>query len=545
MVLRRERWMVVATLALLQIFVVVAGVFGYMVIHDGTRTPTPVASPEPAPTPIVTAGPVLAAVGDGVLPVKGTLTSRLRDAMGAPGLGKNVAGVVLDARTGQPLFDGGSTRPITPASTTKVVTAVAVLASLGPDARFATRVVRGKTGSSIVLVGGGDPTLAGPKGAGKSGYPRPASLAQLASRTAKALKAAGITRVNLSYDSSLFGGPRSAPGWKPNYIPEGSVAPVAALTMDEGRKAGGGRLTDPPRETAAAFAALLRRAGIAVGGEIRPGTAPRPEAPRPGGQSTPDGAAQDSTAQDGAAQDGAPQNRTGQDGTAQEDAPQNSAAQDGTAQEGTTQNSTVQDGAAREGAAENGATRYAAGQELARVESPPVYALVERMLTLSDNDLAEALARQVAVKEGMPRTFKGATDAVHRVLAGLNLDQGIEVHDGSGLSTRNRITPAALGRLLAAASSPAHPGLNSLISGLPVAGFTGTLHDRYGKSESALGAGLVRAKTGTLNGVNTLAGIAYTAGGRLVTFAFMADEVTDPDRAIAALDRMATIVSQS
>ncbi|WP_433498485.1 D-alanyl-D-alanine carboxypeptidase/D-alanyl-D-alanine endopeptidase [Sphaerimonospora sp. CA-214678] len=521
MVLRRERWMVVATLALLQIFVVVAGVYGYLVIHDGTRTPAPIASPEPAPTPIITAGPVLAAVGDGVLPVKGTLTSRLRDAMGATGLGKNVAGVVLDATTGESLFDGGSARPVTPASTTKVVTAVAVLASVGPDARFATRVVRGKSGNSIVLVGGGDPTLAGPKSAGKGGgYPRPASLAQLAARTAKALKAAGITRVNLSYDSSLFGGPRSAPGWKPNYIPEGSVAPVTALTMDEGRKAGGGRLTDPQRETAAAFAALLRRAGIAVGGGIRPGVAPGPE-----GQN-----ARDLTAQDGTAQNG-----RAQDGTTQADPAQGGTAQGGTAQDGTAQNGRAQDAAAR----------YAAGEELARVESPPVYALVERMLTLSDNDLAEALARQVAVKEGLPHTFRGATDAVHRVLAGLHLDQGIEVHDGSGLSTRNRITPAALGRLLAAASSPAHPALNSLISGLPVAGFTGTLHDRYGKSESASGAGLVRAKTGTLNGVNTLAGISYTAGGRLVTFAFMADEVTDPDRAIAALDKMATIVSQS
>ncbi len=508
--------MVVATLALLQIFVVVAGVYGYMVIHDGTRTPAPIASPEPAPTPIITAGPVLAAAGDGVLPVKGTLTSRLRDAMGAPGLGKNVAGVVLDARTGESLFDGDSARPVTPASTTKVVTAVAVLASVGPDARFATRVVRGRTRNSIVLVGGGDPTLAGPKGTGKDGgYPRPASLAQLASRTAKALKAAGITRVNLSYDSSLFGGPRSAPGWKPNYIPEGSVAPVTALTMDEGRTTGGGRLTDPPRETAAAFAALLRRAGIAVGGDIRPGAAPGPE-----GQNA--------------------KNRTAQDGTAQD-----GTAQDGTAQDGTVQDGTVQDGTVQDTAAKDGAARYAAGQELARVESPPVYALVERMLTLSDNDLAEALARQVAVKEGLPHTFRGATDAVHRILAGLNLDQGVEVHDGSGLSTRNRVTPAALGRLLAAASSPAHPDLNSLISGLPVAGFTGTLHGRYGKSESAPGAGLVRAKTGTLNGVNTLAGIAYTAGGRLVTFAFMADEVTDPDRAIAALDKMATIVSQS
>ncbi|MFC0861750.1 D-alanyl-D-alanine carboxypeptidase/D-alanyl-D-alanine-endopeptidase [Sphaerimonospora cavernae] len=515
MVLRRERWMVLATLALLQIFVVVAGVYGYVVIHDATRTPAPIASPEPTPTPIITAGPVLAAAGDGVLPAKGTLTSRLRGAMGAPGLGRNVAGIVLDARTGETLFDGRSTAPITPASTTKVVTALAVLASVGPDARFATRVVQGEAKNSIVLVGGGDPTLAGLRGTGKGGYPRPASLAQLASRTAKALKAARITRVTLSYDASLFAGPRLAPGWKPNYIPEGSVAPVAALTMDEGRTAGGGLLADPPRETAAAFAALLRRNGVKVGDKIVPADAPPTDQVVSGSPGT------DASNVDG----------------------QNGAAQNGAAQNGVGQNRAGQNGAGQNGAGQDAGAR--AGQELARVESPPVYALVERMLTLSDNDLAEALARQVAVREGTPHTFTGATDAIHRVLARLKLDGGVEVHDGSGLSTHNRITPAALGRLLAAAASPANPALHSLISGLPVAGFTGTLHGRYGKSDSAAGAGLVRAKTGTLNGVNTLAGISYTTNGRLVTFAFMADEVADAHGAIVALDKMATIVSQS
>ncbi|WP_307801480.1 MULTISPECIES: D-alanyl-D-alanine carboxypeptidase/D-alanyl-D-alanine-endopeptidase [Microbispora] len=459
---RRERWVVVSTLALLQIFVVLAG--SYLIAHDADRTPAPVASPKPNPIPLVTAGPVLAAVGDGALPAKGTLTTRLAAAMGDPALGGSVAGIVLDVTTGATVFDGRSGTPITPASTTKVVTAVTVLASVGPDARLATRVVKGTAPGSIVLVGGGDPTLAGPGTSAaerKDAYPRPASLDQLASRTAKALKAAGVTSADLSYDASLFGGPRTAPGWKPTYIPEGSVAPVSALMIDEGRAANGARVPDPARTAAGAFAALLRKNGVKVGRDVGPGRAP------------------------------------------------------------------------------------AAAQELARVESGPVYALVERMLTHSDNDLAEALARQAAVKEGQPHTFEGVAATVRRVLTRLGVAEGVEVHDGSGLSTRNRITPGGLARILALAASPAHPGLHSLISGLPVAGFTGTLHNRYGRSGSAAGAGLVRAKTGTLNGVNTLAGIAYTSEGRLLTFAFMADQVADPTQAIAALDKMATIVSQS
>jgi D-alanyl-D-alanine carboxypeptidase/D-alanyl-D-alanine-endopeptidase (penicillin-binding protein 4) len=455
----------VATLALLQIFVVVAG--SYLLTHDTAEIPVSIAPPKPTPTPLVTAGPVLAAARDGALPAKSTLSAGLAEALGDPGLGKNVGGVVLDAKTGGMLFDGRATKPLTPASTTKVVTATAVLGSVGADVRLATTVVMGKAANSITLVGGGDPTLAGPKtvaDAKKSkqdAYPKPASLTQLASRTAKALKAAKITSVELSYDASLFSGPMTGPGWKPNYVPEGTVAPVAALTIDEGRSLSGPRYSDPPLSAAQAFATQLRRYGIKVDPQIAPAKA------------------------------------------------------------------------------------AAGAQELARVESAPIYALVEKMLTESDNDLAEALARQVAIKEGLPHTFVGEAKAVHQVLGRLKVDQGIEVHDGSGLSTRNRITPAALARLIAAAASPANPDLHALISGLPVAGFTGTLDDRYGRNESKPGAGLVRAKTGTLTGVNTLAGITYTANGRLMAFAFMADEVADPNAAVAALDKMATIVAQS
>ncbi|MEV0974700.1 D-alanyl-D-alanine carboxypeptidase/D-alanyl-D-alanine endopeptidase [Microtetraspora glauca] len=457
---RRERWVLLVTLALLQVFAVAVGV--YVITHDIRRPSAPIASPEPTPTPIITAGAVLAAVGDAPLPAKGTLTTRLAHALGDPALGRSSGGVVLDAASGATLFNGRAEIALTPASTTKVVTGVAALASLGPDAKIATRVVTGAGANTIVLVGGGDPTLTGAKKP-RGVYPEPASLAVLASRTAKALKAAKITSVTLGYDTSLFTGPVTAPGWKPTYVPEGSAAPVTALTIDEGRVAPGqgARVPDPPRTAADAFASLLGTYGVKVGKDVKPVTA---------GQTA---------------------------------------------------------------------------KELARVESPPVYALVERMLTQSDNDLAEALARQVAIEEGLPHTFAGQAAAVHRVLGRLGLDKEIKVTDGSGLSIRNRITPTALARLLAAAVSPANPDLHSLISGLPIAGYTGTLHNRYDTSGSEAGAGLVRAKTGTLNGVNTLAGVAYTTDGRLLAFAFMADDVPDPGAAVAALDRLATIVSQS
>ncbi|MFC4533718.1 D-alanyl-D-alanine carboxypeptidase/D-alanyl-D-alanine-endopeptidase [Sphaerisporangium dianthi] len=451
------------TLALLQLFVCAAG--AYFLTRGGPDAPEakgPAASPAPTrpPVAVVTAGPVLRPAPDGPLPAKGTLAARISRALGDSALGGSVGAVVVDVAGGSTLYGSKADTGLTPASTTKVATAVAALTSLGPDTRVATRVVQRRPGA-ITLVGGGDPTLAGPRATGSASSPRFASLAVLASRTARALKTAGVSSVTLSYDDSLFGGPRTAPGWKPGYVPEGSVAPVTALTIDEGRQdpRGSARYGDPPRSAAEAFASLLRRDGVKVGKSIK-----------------------------------------------------------------------------RAGAA-------ATAAEVARVESPPVYELVEHMLTESDNDLAEALAHLVAVKEGRGGTFSGVAQAVQGTLKRLGVAGGVRVYDGSGLSTRNRITPAALARLIALSAAPANPRLHAVISGLPVAGFTGTLGHRYDEKGSRSAAGVVRAKTGTLNGVNTLTGLSRTADGRLLAFAFMADKVKDPDGAVAALDRLAALVS--
>src|ERR1700735_4917789 len=95
----------------------------------------------------------------------------------------------------------------------------------GPDSRFRTRVVRGATADSIVLVGGGDPTLA-VNAYPAQDYPAPATLANLAAATARALKAEHRTTVSLGYDTSLFTGPLLAPGWPQSYVSSGNVTPI-------------------------------------------------------------------------------------------------------------------------------------------------------------------------------------------------------------------------------------------------------------------------------------------------------------------------------
>ena len=153
--------------------------------------------------------------------------------------------MVTDLLTGRVLWASAGTATFEPASTAKLTTAVAALDALGPAARLTTRVVLGTAPGSVVLVGGGDPTLAaGPPPA--SDYPRPATLASLASATARALRARGVRTARLGYDVSLFSGPQMAPGWPMAYVSTGNVtadhrAGGGPGTADARRRPGGRR----------------------------------------------------------------------------------------------------------------------------------------------------------------------------------------------------------------------------------------------------------------------------------------------------------------
>ncbi|MFE4976363.1 D-alanyl-D-alanine carboxypeptidase/D-alanyl-D-alanine-endopeptidase [Kitasatospora sp. NPDC056651] len=178
---------------------------------------------------------------------------------------------------------------------------------------------------------------------------------------------------------------------------------------------------------------------------------------------------------------------------------------------------------------------------LGSVDSPTVARLVERLLTTSDNQLAEAIARQVALASHQPASFEGAAAAVTQELTRLGVPtDNVVLNDGSGLHPGNAVPPAVLVRILALADAAQQPALRPVLTGLPVAGFTGTLDRRYGSgSGSADAAGLIRAKTGTLSGVNTLAGTVVDADGRLLAFAVMTRTGAPADAARAAMDRLA------
>ncbi|MDQ3735784.1 MAG: D-alanyl-D-alanine carboxypeptidase/D-alanyl-D-alanine-endopeptidase [Actinomycetota bacterium] len=163
---------------------------------------------------------------------------------------------------------------------------------------------------------------------------------------------------------------------------------------------------------------------------------------------------------------------------------------------------------------------------IAEVDSAPVSRLVETMLAFSDNMVAESLARQVAIARGKSADFAGAAAAVSEAVAAAGLDvTGMQILDGSGLAAQNSVTPKLLTDLLrAVAIEDADPRLAAIASGLAVAGYDGTLFERYAGGP-AVGAGSVRAKSGTLNGVNALSGYVVTADGRVLAFALIADQL--------------------
>jgi D-alanyl-D-alanine carboxypeptidase len=180
---------------------------------------------------------------------------------------------------------------------------------------------------------------------------------------------------------------------------------------------------------------------------------------------------------------------------------------------------------------------------LGEVRSAPMSQLVDNMLDHSDNVLAEAVAREVAIKAGEEASFEGASKATLDVLRQNNLTvDGVVMRDASGMSDKDEVSAKLLADILALAAAPDGKDprtakLRPLLGGLPVAGGSGTLVDRYDDAGSSQGRGWLRAKTGSLTGVNTLAGVVLDKDNRMLVFAFLTSDTT-ATTARPALDRV-------
>ncbi len=162
--------------------------------------------------------------------------------------------------------------------------------------------------------------------------------------------------------------------------------------------------------------------------------------------------------------------------------------------------------------------------QLSTVNSPlstvhsPLNEILTRMMKQSDNLYAEAIFYHTALSIARPATQKNARTAVRQLIQRLGFDPAqYTVADGSGLSLYNYLSPELLTAFLR------HAWRNESIRrhlepSLPIAGIDGTLKDRM-KNTAAYRN--VRAKTGTLTGISSLAGYATAANGHQLAFAII------------------------
>jgi D-alanyl-D-alanine carboxypeptidase/D-alanyl-D-alanine-endopeptidase (penicillin-binding protein 4) len=463
----RARWLVAsgtaAVLVLGYVGADLADLAPGLLTLDAASTGPPPTRPAPSDPPRGTVEAALPALStEAPAPTAEGVARVLDPLLAAPALGPQTSATVVDPVTGDVLYEQSGSVLRTPASTAKLLTAAAVLNTVGGDATLPTRVVQGVSPDEVVLVGGGDVML----GTGDSapglvhGH---AGLGTLAQQVAKALRAQNRTRVAVRFDDSIFTGPAVSPHWAATDVRVGFVGPITALGLDSRlARVAHPSPADPSQAAGQAFANALRSQGIAVVGKVAR-----------------------SRASDGAA-------------------------------------------------------------VLGEVRSAPVADVVGVALTTSNNTIAEVLARLTARTMKRPVTFEGSALAVMDQVAELGVDVGsAQLVDGSGLGAGSLVPARVLADLLTAAASDDSPTLRPMLAGLPVSGFNGSLSDRFTTPPTHAAAGAVRAKTGTLTGVNALAGTTVDADGRLLVFVLMSDDVPVGGTTLArrASDRVAAALT--
>ena len=162
-----------------------------------------------------------------------------------------------------------------------------------------------------------------------------------------------------------------------------------------------------------------------------------------------------------------------------------------------------------------------AKSEIQSMTSEPITTMVSYAILWSVNELADRLGKQAVKKQGNPLTPQGITTTFKSALKDLGVQsEGLYVEDGSGLSKATRAAPRIFVELLIKIRHD--PELQAIYVGLPVAGETGTLKNRFSTAREAVGK--VHAKTGLLRTVASLAGYV-DVGSREYVFAIIADQI--------------------
>lgn len=434
-------------------------------------------------------------------------TARLAEALDAilasPTFGRASVSVVVRALdTGETLFRRNGQTWLVPASTMKVLTAVAAAERLGWQYRFETRlvatgpIVNGTIDGDLLVVGTGDPTIT----------PRHPSRVDAFDQWAEQLKAQGVRRVNghIVGDDGAMAPPGLGIGWAWDDLQEDYGAAYGALqyrdsvvevTMGPGRTPGA-----PP-------VVYLTPANHDLYVDVRAvtsaeGTAPSLTLTRPIGSrflevhgQAPLGSAPMTLA--------------------------TAAANPTLFYVNELRAALIRHGIAVDGSGRDidelvDRPRAADGTTLLVDLSAPLSEIVTQMLEWSLNNYAETLL--LAMDQTPPATAGDGVSRLRDTLTALGVPPGsYSTRDGSGLSRNDYLSADALVATLAAAwASPTLGG--PLKAALPVAGADGTLGRRL---RGTAGERRVFAKTGSMSNVRSLAGYVDTLAGETLAFAVM------------------------
>ncbi|MGE0393268.1 MAG: D-alanyl-D-alanine carboxypeptidase/D-alanyl-D-alanine-endopeptidase [Vicinamibacterales bacterium] len=456
-------------------------------------------------------GQVPAATGPRMAPAAPAVLAADLDALlDRPGHQRATWGIdVRSLRTGERLYARHAGLLLVPASVMKVATATAAAAAVGWDFTFTTTVeVSGAVADGVVhgdlmLKGTGDPSLAGEGGA------------DVAAAVVDALRQRGVTRITgrVIADDSAVEEPRPGLAWSWDDLGTATGALTGALNVGEnvtrvtvgpGASAGQPVRIDPPADDPE-----MAIANRAVTGA--PGTPQTLWAERQPGEAA-------LTIAGAIAADARPVPMIVSVGN-----PTLWAAR--LVRTRLRVAGITVDGDALDA---DDLPALPPGQPLVRLASPPLRELVRPMLKRSVNLYGEAVVRLAAGPDGA-REMSAAGAAMRRRLRDWGVaEDGARVVDGSGLSRFNLATAEALTGVLAAAWDG---GASPLVAALPVAGVDGTLAERMTDTAAA---GNVRAKTGTMTHVRSLAGYVTTADGEPLAFAIVANNFEGPAAGVTA-----------
>lgn len=429
------------------------------------------------------------------------------------GLGGQLGAAVVDVDSGRLLAASGEHKPLNPASNEKLVTAALVLSKLGPAHRFATGLYGARQGDAVtelVIRGDGDPSLGA------------AHLWSLA----HALYDAGVRRVgSVLVDQSAFDDKFVPPGFEAQPHEWAAFrAPVSAVALESNTIT----VVVRPQKKGSDAAAAVEPAGfVELSGTIRTT-----------GRGDPEGVSVDLEPRGGrlVAKLGGhvPEGGRPVRIVRRVDDPRLYAGY-------------VLGGALRSvGIATGNEVRLGGEAQkslLAVHRSEPVGELLTALGKESDNFYAETLFKAVAAKEkGKPGRTEAAAELARAYLESLGaLDTGVAIRNGSGLFDGARTTAAALTALLRA--SYRDPAIGpEYVAQLSIGGVDGTLKSRlrrWGKLR------VVRAKTGTLEGVASLSGYVLGPPGRgAVAFALIVNGVAGKlGEARVSMDRVVDAIA--